>query len=343
MKLIKFTILAISFSFFQNSLAQNWETINLSSPCTKRHENSLVSIGNKIILFGGRGIKPTEIFDINTQTWTKHADTPIEFHHFQAVTYNDEIYVIGAFTGTTLFPNEKPVENIFIYNIEKNEWRKGPELPKDRLRGAAGCTVFKNKIYLVGGALDGHWDGHVAWLDEYDPGTNTCRKLADAPHARDHVSVGVVNNKLYVAGDKRTSGKIDKYLNLTEAAVDVYDFSKETWQTLPENLNIPTQRAGSSAVVEGQKIIIIGGESASQVQAHAEVEALDIKKMKWEKFPDLVRGRHGTGAVIINGKIYTAVGPLSKIDKQVVIYSSSYSSGIGLSHIKDHSFFGNLW
>lgn len=308
MKLIQFTLFTIIFSFVQSSYAQKWETINLLNPCTQRHENSLASIGDKIILIGGRGFKPTEIFDINTQTWTKQAETPIELHHFQAVVYDNEIYIVGAFTGSLQFPHEKPVENIFIYNVENDEWRKGPEIPKDRLRGAAGCTVFKNKIYLIGGALDGHWDGHVAWFDEFDPSTNTWRKLEDAPHARDHMGVGVINNKLYVAGGRRSSGKINKYLNLTEAAVDVYDFSENRWQTLPENLNIPTERAGCAAVVSDQMFLIIGGESATQKQAHSEVEALDTKNMKWVKLPNLVRGRHGTGATIVNGNIYIAAG-----------------------------------
>jgi len=308
MKLSKLAIFALILFSFQISHAQNWETLNPAEPCEKRHENSLVAVGDKVVLLGGRGIKPVEIFNTKTQIWTKHAKTPIEIHHFQAVAYKGEVYVMGAFTNTEKFPHENPIENIYIYNVEKDEWRKGPEIPKDRLRGAAGCAVFKDKIYLFGGAQDGHWDGHVVWLDEFTPSTNTWRKLADAPHSRDHVSTGVVNNKLYVAAGRRASGKLGKGFNTTEAAVDVYDFATNSWQTLPENLNIPTQRAGSSAVVVGQKLLIIGGESAAQETAHSEVEAFDTKKMKWEKLPNLQKGRHGTGAALINGKIYTAAG-----------------------------------
>lgn len=306
MRLLKLTLFASAFLFFQFSQGQHWETIDVSENCTARHESSLAAVGNKVVLLGGRGIKPTEVFDTETQTWTKHAETPIEIHHFQAVTFKDEVYVLGGFTGG--YPHEKPIENIYIFNIEKNEWRKGPEIPEDRRRGAAGCTVYNDKLYLVCGIQDGHWDGHVAWLDEYDPSTNSWRKLANAPNARDHVSVGVVNEKLYVAGGRRSSGKTDQVFNLTEGAVDVYDFSADKWQTLPKNLDIPTQRAGSFAVVMGPKIVILGGESASQVEAHSDVEAFDTEKMQWEKYPSLVRGRHGTGAVVIDGKIYTAAG-----------------------------------
>ena len=197
-------------------------------------------------------------------------------------------------------------------NLEKGEWRVGPEIPKDRLRGSAGCVVYKNKIYTVCGITDGHWDGHVAWLDEYDPKTNTWVKLADAPHLRDHVSVAVINDKLYVAGGRRSTARINQVLNLTEAAVDVYDLKKKTWQTLPSELNLPTQRAGNSSVAFGDKLLVIGGESAAQVPAHSEVEAFDTKKMQWVPFPSLKQGRHGTGASVVGGKVYSVAGSANR-------------------------------
>ncbi len=289
-----------------NIYSQTWEIIQPVNTCTKRSENTLAAVGDKLVLFGGRNVKATEVYDINTKTWTKVADAPLEIHHLQAVTYHNEVYVMGALTGQ--YPHETPIPNIYIFNIEKGEWRKGPEIPTDRLRGSAGCVVYKNKIYLVCGIQDGHWDGHVAWLDEYNPQNNTWRKLADAPHVRDHVSVAVIKDKLYLAGGRRSTAKINKVLELTEPAVDVYDFKQNSWKTLPENLNLPTQRAGNSAVALGNKLLIIGGESPAQVPAHSDVEAFDVDKQAWVKFPSLNQGRHGTGAVLVKGKVYTIAG-----------------------------------
>ncbi|MEA5256482.1 kelch repeat-containing protein [Arcicella aquatica] len=289
-----------------NIYSQTWEIIQPVNTCTKRSENTLAAVGDKLVLFGGRNVKATEVYDINTKTWTKVADAPLEIHHLQAVTYHNEVYVMGALTGQ--YPHETPIPNIYIFNIEKGEWRKGPEIPTDRLRGSAGCVVYKNKIYLVCGIQDGHWDGHVAWLDEYNPQNNTWRKLADAPHVRDHVSVAVIKDKLYLAGGRRSTAKINKVLELTEPAVDVYDFKQNSWKILPENLNLPTQRAGNSAVALGNKLLIIGGESPAQVPAHSDVEAFDVDKQTWGKFPSLNQGRHGTGAVVVKGKVYTIAG-----------------------------------
>lgn len=302
----KLAFASILLLFYTISPAQSWQTFETENTCTNRHENALAAVKGKLILLGGRGMKPVESLDLKTNQWTRLEETPLEMHHFQAVTFKDEVWVLGAFTGG--YPHETPIPNIYIFNPGKNEWRKGPEIPADRRRGAAGVFVHKNKIYIVNGIQDGHWDGHVAWLDEYDPATNTWKQLADAPHARDHVQAVVIDDKIYVAGGRRSTAKIGQVLNLTETAVDVYDFKTGKWTTLPESANLPTMRAGNASVVFDGKLLVIGGESGEQVPAHSEVEALNIRTLKWETLRPLNQGRHGTGAVNVNGKIYIVAG-----------------------------------
>jgi N-acetylneuraminic acid mutarotase len=287
-------------------VSQEWTTLSTENSCTNRHENALAAVNGKLILIGGRGMKPVESFDTKTNTWKKVAETTLEMHHFQAVTYNNEVWVLGAFTGK--YPHETPIANIYIFNPKKNEWRKGPEIPADRRRGAAGVFVYKSKVYMVCGIQDGHWDGHVSWLDEYDPKTNQWRKLPDAPHVRDHVQAVVIDDKIYVAGGRRSTAKSGQVLNLTETAVDVYDFKKNKWTSLPEASNLPTPRAGNASVVLGKTMLVIGGESGEQVPAHNEVEAFNTSTLRWETLPPLKHGRHGTGAAKIDGKIYIVAG-----------------------------------
>jgi N-acetylneuraminic acid mutarotase len=227
-------------------------------------------------------------------------------HHFQAVAYNNELWILGAFTGG--YPHETPIPNIYIFNLEKNEWRVGPEIPADRRRGAAGVFVHNNKIFVVCGIQDGHWDGHVGWLDEYDPKTNQWKKLPDAPHQRDHVHAAVIDNKVYIAGGRRSTAKIGQVLNLTEPAVDVFDFKTNRWTTLPESRNIPTKRAGAASVALPGMLLVIGGESDAQVPSHSEVEVYNTITSSWERLPSLTAGRHGTGAAEVNGKIYIVAG-----------------------------------
>lgn len=287
-------------------LSQTWKLLQPDNECTNRHENSLAAVGDKIILLGGRGVKPVEVYDIKTNSWTKLIETPLEISHFQAITYKNEVWVLNAFTGS--YPHETPIPDVYIFNLEKNEWRKGPSIPEDRQRGSGGAFVYRDKIYMVCGEIDGHWDGTVAWLDEYDPKTNTWKTLPDAPHVRDHVGAAVVGDKLYLAGGRRSSAKTNQVLSTTEAAVDVYDFKTGKWTTLDASLNLPTLRGGPPVVVWNDKVVVLGGESDKQQPSHSEAEAFNPSTMKWEKLANMNIGRHGTGAVNVAGKIYIIAG-----------------------------------
>jgi N-acetylneuraminic acid mutarotase len=90
--------------------------------------------------------------------------------------------------------------------------------------------------------------------------------------------------------------------------VDVYDFSTRRWSTLPTAANIPTPRAGCTAVVVDGRLLIIGGESGRQTTAHADVEALDPVTMRWTSLRPLAMGRHATQGILHDGRIYLAAG-----------------------------------
>ena len=285
--------------------AQTWQAVTTQNACSPRHENAATLIGDSLYAVGGRGMKPLEALNLKTLVWQTLPTPPVEMNHFQAITYNGELYVVCAFQGK--YPHETPLPNIYIYSPKQGKWRTGPEIPKERLRGSAGVVVYKNKIYVACGIIDGHYDGHVAWLDEYDPKTNTWKRLADAPRTRDHISAAVVGDKMYLAGGRNSTARINKVLETTIAEVDVYDFKTGKWATLPATSNIPTQRAGSTAVTQGGKVWIIGGESV-QLLSHNEAEALDPKTNTWTNTARMIQGRHGTQAVVYNGQIYIVAG-----------------------------------
>lgn len=285
--------------------AQSWQPVTTQNTCATRHENAAALVGDSLYAIGGRGMKPLEALNLKTMVWRTLPTPPVEMNHFQAVTYGNEIYVMGAFQGK--YPHETALPNIYIYSPKQGTWREGPAIPKERLRGSAGVVVRGDKIYMVCGIIDGHYDGHVAWFDEYDPKTNTWKRLSDAPRTRDHISAALVGDKLVLAGGRNSTAKINKVLETTIAEVDVYDFKTGRWETLPSTSNIPTQRAGATAVTQGGKVWVIGGETV-QLLAHNEAEVLDLKTNKWTAGPTLKQGRHGTQAVVHAGKIYIVAG-----------------------------------
>ena len=287
---------------------ESWKTLSPSGTASPRHESSFVAVGDKLYALGGRGIRPVEEYDTQSNTWVKVADAPLEIHHFQAVAYQDEVWIVGAMTGN--YPHETPLPTVLIFNPKTRTWREGPALPENRKRGSAGVVVHKNKLYLVCGIQDGHFDGFVRWFDEYDPKTGTWKTLPNAPRARDHVSAAVVSGKLYLAGGRTSYAKIGKVLELTHKEVDVFDFASQTWSTLDAEL--PSPRAGNSNLGIGPYLVVMNGESSAQQTAHAEVEVLDTRTGLWSQLPMLNQGRHGTGTVFLNGKIWVHAGSANR-------------------------------
>lgn len=285
--------------------AQTWSTLQPANTCTERHECAAAAIGDKLYLMGGRGMKPVEVYDPNTNSWKKGAMPPLEMHHYQAVPYKGKIYVMGAFSGG--YPHETPIPHIYIYDPATDTWTQGDEIPADRRRGAAGVAIYKDKFYLLGGAEDGHWADNRDYLDEYDPKTGKWTKLPSMPRVRDHFQAVVVGDKLYAVGGRISFAKEGHGFELTHAEVDVYDFKKKTWETLPEVQNLPTERAGNSAVNLGKGFVVVGGESDSQVAAHDEVEYFEPGK-GWKLLNRLDRGRHGMQVVPIGDALYVAAG-----------------------------------
>ncbi len=284
-----------------------WTTINTSGEVTGRHENAFVEYKGQLYLLGGRGINPVNVFDPETNSWTTKSKSPMEIHHFQAVVYGDAIFLVGAMTGK--YPKETPLENIWMYYPETNRWVKGPEIPADRRRGGAGAVVYNDKIYLVGGIDYGHTSGTNNYFDSYDLKTGEWNVLTKSPHIRDHFPAIVVDNKLYCVGGRNTSvhypDNFGAFFNATIPYVDVYDFAKNEWRTLENELPVPT--AAGSLVQADNKLIYIGGEGR-QAQAYNQAQCLDLATGEWLQLAPLNTGRHGTGAVIYKGNVFIAAG-----------------------------------
>lgn len=288
-------------------LSGSWSVYETQGDATQRHECGFGEVDGRLYLVGGRGNKDTDIYDPATNTWSVGASPPIELHHFQPVGYQGKLYVTAALTGG--YPRENPVSDFHVYDPAMDEWSTGARIPAARERGSAGVAVYQDKFYVVSGIQDGHWAGWVPWFDVYDPATDTWEQLPDAPRSRDHVAVGIANNKLYVAGGRTSSRSTNEVFSLTIAPVDMYDFATGEWTTLPND--IPTQRAGNSTVVLGNYLVVIGGEranAAGSAEAVDTVEALDLTTNEWLELPSLNRSRHGTSAVFFDNKMYTAAG-----------------------------------
>ncbi len=289
------------------TLAAPWVPLDTQGQMHPRHEAAFVAVGDKIYLLGGRRLQPVDILDPATGVWTNGAPPPVEVHHFQPVVWENKIWLVGAMTGG--YPQERALDHIPVYDPATDSWSRGPSLPEHRRRGGAGAVIRDGKLYVVCGIINGHWDGHVAWLDELDLATGIWRERPDAPRARDHFQAALVSDKLYAAGGRRSWAARKEVFNHVEPMVDHYDFATGTWATLPSPAgDLPAPRAGSMSIAVGRHLVVAGGESMAQGTAHADVHALDTATGTWTAWPSFIRGRHGSGLARLGDRLYVASG-----------------------------------
>ncbi|WP_372392580.1 Kelch repeat-containing protein [Xanthomonas sp. NCPPB 3582] len=288
--------------------SRQWQALITRNKPHARHENSMVAIGDRLYLVGGRDRRPLEIFDTRTRRWSQGSAPPLMVSHAQAVVSSGKLYFVGGFTGD--YPEETSLTNLLIYDPQTDRWQVGPEIPKQRRRGAAGAVEHDGVLYLVGGNTRGHMSGYVPWLDAFDTRTQQWTQLADAPHARDHFHAVVIDGKLYAAGGRRSAHESGNTLAQAVPEVDVYDIGRGTWSVAPAAL--PTQRAGTAAIARNGRLLVMGGESTQQVKAHDEVEAYDPHAGIWTTLAALPQGRHGTQVAAIDGTLYLAAGSANR-------------------------------
>ena len=310
--------------------ATTWIDKDENEDYTARHECSFVQAGDTFIMFGGREFpKQLDVYDYENNTWSQGGEAPQSFNHFQAITYQGLVWVIGAFV-TNNFPNELPATHIYMYNPATQEWIQGIEIPENRRRGGAGLVMYNDKFYVVGGNTIGHNGGFVNWFDEYDPTTGLWTVLPDAPNARDHFYATAMNDKLYAIGGRKSGGPGGTFAPLV-AQVDVYDFVTQSWSVLLEENNLPTPRAAASVVNFNGEIFVMGGEGTQPGPAFDTVEAYDPTKATWTTKPAMNYPRHGTQAIQSGDGIYIAGGSPNRgggNQKNMEVFNQDNATGI---------------
>ena len=288
--------------------AGNWQTINTGFG-ESRHEGASAQAGEAFYVMGGREFDAVRIynpFEGSDGNWSSGAMSPIQLHHFQAVELDGLIYAVGAMTGP--YPEEDPVENVYIYDPLADRWIIGPQLPPDRLRGSSGIVVHEGLIYWISGNTLGHVGPVTDMVDVYDPATGSFTALAEIPNPRDHFFATLHQGSIYVIGGRRSVPDQGAF-EPTIPEIDVYDIATGSWQTLPASANLNPPRAAAATDRIGDEIIIAGGESGSQEPwAHVETQAFNPSSGQWRNLAGMLTPRHAAQAIVSNGGFYLAAG-----------------------------------
>lgn len=303
-----------------NPKRPHWKNIDrsITGKPIKRAEGCFVMADGRAFLLGGRGsaIK-TSIFDPRNRTWTTGAAPPLEFHHANCIAVNGVIFVPVSWRGS--FPTETQNSRLLIYNTKRDIWFTRDGLPEDRRRAAAGAALFGRKIWVVGGARDGHGPGSktVGFLDYYDLKRRVwVTGLPNLPVPRDHTGAEIVKNKLCVAAGRR--GDSEMFYSAVVVSTFCYNFKTRVW----ENVGAPISEGRSNAMygLTCSGMMMVAGGERKLLTPFRRVDVFDGKT--WMSAPILRAPRHGTGLAVAScsscGQIFVAGGQGLREDEMML-------------------------
>jgi N-acetylneuraminic acid mutarotase len=240
-------------------------------------------VRDHLLLFGGYVLEAQSamtvpdvgIYHPDTDHWFRGADLPLPVGDAVAGVYDDRyVYLIGGRA------NRSAVNNVQLYDAEKNKWSEATPIPGTPVFGHAGALVDDTIFYVDGArknptgdspryvASDECWMGKI---DHHDRTKIEWTKLPNHPGAaRYRIAAGgsEKDQKIYFAGG--SSNPYD-YNGIgydgkpSEPSPVTFDFNLHTgkWETIDDNTPDPTMdHRGLLVTREG--LVLIGGMEKGQ-------------------------------------------------------------------------------
>lgn len=164
-------------------------------------------------------------------------------------------------------------------------------------RHESAMVSIDGKAYLLGGR-------GIKPVEEFDPATNTWRKLGLTPLEMHHFQPVAFENQIYVM--TAMTGKYPKETPLE--AIQIYDPKLDNWRQGPA---IPQhrRRGGAGTVVHNGKIYMVGGIIDGHTSGTVSwFDEFDPKKGTWRELPDAPRIRDHFPAIVAGGRLYCIGG-----------------------------------
>ena len=262
-------------------------------------------------------------------TWETRAPMPVKRQEIATAVLDGKVYVLGGYDEM-----RRSTATVEVYNPTTDTWAFARSLPLAVNHNAA--AVAAGRLYSFGAG--------AGQTFVYNPNGNTWSSKASSHHVHGGTAaVGVINDKIYVAGGTGTptqrelevydpvantwtvrapmsvarnhcaggviSGKFyvagGRRADTSTNALEVYDPQTNSWST---RAPMPTARSGIAAAVVNNELWVFGGEDPGGFSINPEVEAYDPVTNTWRRLPDMPSPRHGIWASVIGNKIYMPGG-----------------------------------
>jgi N-acetylneuraminic acid mutarotase len=242
---------------------------------------------------------------------------------------NGRVYVLGGYDE-----NRSSTATVEVYNPTTDTWAFARPLP---------FAVNHSAAAVAGGLLYSFGAG-AGQTFVYNTNGNSWSSRASSHYVHGGTAaVGVINNKIYVAGGTGTpsqrelevydpvantwtvkapmsvprnhcaGGVIDgkfyvvggRYGQGSTNALEVYNPQTNSWSA---RAPMPTVRSGIAAAVVNNQLWVFGGEDPGSFTINAQVEVYNPVTNTWRQLPDMPSPRHGIWASVIGNKVYMPGG-----------------------------------
>jgi len=124
----------------------------LSPMPSRRHNVSLVSIGNKLLAFGGMGdekdmwksLDTVEEYDIINDKWIAKGKMPQPRDGINVYTHKNKVFIVGGFSGSII------TDSVLVYDVITNKWDISTKFPNKK-NASAACAGVNNTFFVIGG------------------------------------------------------------------------------------------------------------------------------------------------------------------------------------------------
>jgi N-acetylneuraminic acid mutarotase len=248
---------------------------------------SAIGARGKVFLFGGyvvdgQGAELT-VSDVSAYVpddhkWYRGADIPLPVDRsVVGVNHDRFIYVIGGRS------KNGPVNNVQVYDAQKNVWSEGTPFPGTPVFGHAG-GLADEEIILIDGAKKNTGTGapYVAsdecWIgkiDHKDPNKIEWSKLPPHPGpARFGIASGAAGHGIHFSGGSATPHDFkgmgyDGQPAAVSSVSFLYDLHANQWQTVDENTVEPRMDCGGILSTPAGLVIVGGMTKGQTVTAQA--------------------------------------------------------------------------
>lgn len=237
-----------------------------------RHHAYLLSVDNKLFLFGGFVIanggrwsasSDVLLLDEAAQQWRKVAKLPKPLTETVAVVLNHKVYLASgrspAAADNAQWRDQADVNWHWVFDPQSLTVTEAAPLPL-AFNSATG-VVLDDKFYVVGGRQVG--GANLAQLQRFDVATNSWQLLSPMPQAQGGLAAAVLDGELLVFGGEYFDDGGGVYSQVWR-----YQASTDRWQQAG---TMPLPRHGLGAVVLNNQVYVLGGASVVGLKATSAV------------------------------------------------------------------------